>query len=300
MTLYYPSTFSSINDWCADNGVIVDEGRKRFAQYAILRAIASSRILSRILVFKGGNALDFVWQPNRSTTDLDFSADMTVEGAAWDITDFGSRVGKALDQSLRLVTRDLGVVFAIHSVKPERPGPDKTFITFNVSVGYALPDQGSLIKRMALGRPSSQVIPVEISMNESICADQRIDIWATNTLRVSTVEDIVAEKLRALLQQRIRNRTRRQDLLDVAALLKEQAAVDPSRVAEFLLRKCASRGVRVSRSAFRDPEVAERAASDYAALEMTTRRVFIPFDEALHSLLDFVDVLPIPEDPPLE
>lgn len=54
----------------------VNEGRVRFAQYAILRAIAYSDRLSRILVFKGGNALDFVWHPNRSTQDLDFSADM--------------------------------------------------------------------------------------------------------------------------------------------------------------------------------------------------------------------------------
>jgi predicted nucleotidyltransferase component of viral defense system len=60
----------------------MSEARRRFAQYAVLRAIASSARLSELLVFKGGNALDFVWSPNRSTSDLDFSADMRAEGAA--------------------------------------------------------------------------------------------------------------------------------------------------------------------------------------------------------------------------
>lgn len=298
MTINYPQTFSSINEWCSSNGIDVNEGRIRFAQYAILRAIASSRTLSRILVFKGGNALDFVWQPNRSTRDLDFSADMTVVGPNLNPINFGKSLENLLQASLGVATEELGVVLAIHNVRRNPPGPDRTFITFEISVGYALPDQVPLIRRMSLNRPSTQVIPVEISLNESICADDSIDVQATNHLRVSTIEDIVAEKLRALLQQPIRNRSRRQDLLDIAILLREQPSIDGSRVAEFLQRKSASRDVLVSRSAFRDPEIAQRAEVDYAALQRTTRRLFIPFEEALHSLLEFTNSLPIPDDPP--
>ena len=58
----------------------MSEARQRFAQYAVLRAVASPARLSELLVFKGGDALDFVWSPNRSTIDLDFSADMRAEG----------------------------------------------------------------------------------------------------------------------------------------------------------------------------------------------------------------------------
>ena len=60
--------------WAGERGVGMSEAPRRFAQYAVLRAIASSARLSELLVFKGGNALDFVWSPNRSTIDLDFSA----------------------------------------------------------------------------------------------------------------------------------------------------------------------------------------------------------------------------------
>jgi hypothetical protein len=52
----------------------VAEAKFRFAQYGILQAVAGSRTLSQVLAFKGGNALDFFWQPNRSTKDLDFSS----------------------------------------------------------------------------------------------------------------------------------------------------------------------------------------------------------------------------------
>lgn len=74
----YPSTFAMVRVWAGANRISVAEARKRFAQYAILSAIAGSRFLGSALVFKGGNALDFIWQPNRSTTDLDFSLDMTL------------------------------------------------------------------------------------------------------------------------------------------------------------------------------------------------------------------------------
>lgn len=298
MSLAFPTTFSDIRAWCSQSGVNVSEGRDRFAQYAILRAIASSRTLSRMLVFKGGNALDFVWHPNRSTRDLDFSADMSVVGSDWESGSFESSLKTPLEMSLRVVRDKLGVVSMIHNVKKQPPGPGKTFVTFELRVGYALPDQTALIASMSYGKPSTQVIPIEVSLNELICADKGIDIQAPHLLRVSTLEDIVAEKLRALLQQPIRNRGRRQDLLDVALLVQEHAGLDRSQIAEFLLRKSATRGVPVSRSAFHHPEVARRAKHDYDSLSKTTRRTFVPYEEALRTLLEFTDSLPLPLDAP--
>ncbi len=86
---------------------------------------------------------------------------------------------------------------------------------------YALPDQRPLKLRAARGEIIPQVIPVEFSLNEPICNDERVSIDAHRKIRVSTREDIVAEKLRALLQQSIRDRTRPQDLLDIAVIAQE-------------------------------------------------------------------------------
>ena len=69
---HYPTRFLDIDAWSRENGVSRDEASRRFIQYVVLAAFAQSRSLRESLVFKGGNALDFVWQPNRSTLDLDF------------------------------------------------------------------------------------------------------------------------------------------------------------------------------------------------------------------------------------
>jgi len=287
----YPVSFDSLQAWAAENKVPPSEVGVRFAQFAILRAIASSHALRTLLVFKGGNALDFVWQANRSTRDLDFSIDMTEESTNPPI----DTLRELLAPALRTSTQFLGVMLHVHRIEQQPPGPDKTFITYKIPIGYALPDETKLRARMEEGRPSTNVIPVDVSLNEPICADEYVSIDATHQLRVSTVEDIVAEKLRALLQPPIRNRTRRQDLLDIAVILRTQPDLDRRRVGRFLIEKAHARNVPVSRAAFCSPEVAERARQGYAELAGMTRVIFVPFDEAIQAVYALVDELDIPD-----
>jgi len=110
----------------------MSKARRRFAQYTVLRAIASSARLSKLLVFKGGNALDYVWSPNRSTIDLDFSADMRAEGAAaLDEARLEGMLSRTLDGS----GRESGVVLRVHSVRRQPPGEGKTFVTYPARIG---------------------------------------------------------------------------------------------------------------------------------------------------------------------
>ncbi len=287
----YPLSFEQIPAWAAEEQLSVAEARTRFAQYAILCAVAGSRMLAAMLVFKGGNALDFVWQPNRSTRDLDFSVDMATVTARLDAEHWRG----LFTPSLAVSSRDLGLVLQVQSVRQQPPGLEKTFATYEIRVGYALPDEASLLARLRQGQPSTRVIPVEISINEAIGDDEVVDLDTTHRLRVSTLEDIVAEKLRALLQQRIRGRTRRQDLLDVAVIVRATPSLNRDHVGRFLLAKAKTRAVQVSRTAFHEPELAIRALQDYDALRQTTRTTFIPAEEALAILHAFVDGLPIPE-----
>lgn len=294
MVSQYPASFDALRAWAAENNFSLAEARVRFAQHGVLRAIASSRTLSAALVFKGGNALDFIWEANRSTRDLDFSVDMAVLVALLSVDTLRALLAPALEAT----TRELGIALRIQRIAQQPPGAGKTFITYAVNVGYALPDDARLRQQLADGRPSPLVVPLEISLNEPICAAEPVAIGATHPLRVSTLEDIVAEKLRALLQQPIRNRTRRQDLLDVAVIARAHPELDRERVGRFLLEKARARSVPVSRAAFRAPNVAERARQDYAALRSTTRRVFLPFEEALADLDALVASLAIPDGVP--
>lgn len=128
------------------------EARQRFAQYGVLMAIARSRALRSIMVFKGGNALDFIWQANRSTRDLDFSVS-----------------GGELEPALRAVTRELGITFRVHKIIRQPAGPEKTFVTLIAKIGFALPDDQEVRKRLSSGGVSPHVIPVEVSLNEVVC-----------------------------------------------------------------------------------------------------------------------------------
>lgn len=293
MTDVYPRSLADLADWAEANGVTVAEARLRFAQYVALCGIASVPALRQSLVFKGGNALDFVWQPNRSTRDLDFSVDMAGTRFQPNIETIRTLLGRALT----IATPRFGVAFAINSVRQQPPGADKTFITYAARLGYALPDERQLLIRMANKQPSPHLLPIDISINEPIGDSTVFTIDEHyEPLRVSTLEDIVGEKLRALLQQPLRNRFRRQDLLDIAVVVRGHSELERDQVAAFLLAKADARDVPVSKAAFRHPEVARRARVDYAALEPTTRTIFIPFDQALTTLLAFVAKLPIPDE----
>lgn len=260
----------------------------------ILRAIASSRTLRELLVFKGGNALDFIWSPNRSTRDLDFSVDMAKLNTK-DLLE--TELESLLSRSLSRTGRELGVIAAVHSVRRQPPREDMTWATYTARVGYALLDDKWNRTRLEEGQPSTLVVPVEISINEAIGDDYSLELEGTEALRVSTPEDIVAEKLRAFLQQKkeLRNRRRPQDLLDIAHLSRSSKSLDIDKVSHFLLKKAAARDVPVSKAAFQDNELTERARYGYDSLRDTVRKDFILFDEALGLLYEFVEQLKIPE-----
>ncbi len=289
----YPLSFDSLPAWAREHNIAMTEARRRFAQYVMLRAIANSRALSDFLVFKGGNALDFMWQPNRSTLDLDFSTAQVVA----DLRNEAESLRTLFTGALNNVGPPFGVLCRVAKIEQRPPGQDKTFVTYLVRVAYALPDQGPLRRRMDTDRTyGPQLIDIEISINEPICADEPRDINGTHRLRVSTIEDIVAEKLRALLQQPIRDRARPQDLLDIAVVLRQGASLDRTHVTDFLLRKAEARHVPVSRAAFHHPEIMERAKRGYDELKGTTRVLFVPFDEARDLLYGLVDTLAILEE----
>lgn len=294
MTPTYPIDFGTHASWARENNLPVSEAKTRFAQYAVLCGITNSGVFGEGVVFKGGNALDFIWLPNRSTKDLDFSVDQ-------EISQFESNeeeIHRLLQNGLDRVGPRLNMVMRVHRVTQQPPGKDKTFVTFKATVMFALPDQLPLQLRLRNGEVVAQNIPVDVSINEPICRaiETMLEGPSALALRVSTLEDIVAEKLRALLQQPLRKRTRCQDLLDIAVILSAGIPLDRDQVARFLTIKSASRDVTVTRTSFHNPEIGIRAKHQYAELERTTRNTFIPFEEALAMLLAFVDELDIPEN----
>jgi predicted nucleotidyltransferase component of viral defense system len=283
----YPKIFGDVRAWSSSNGTTVEEGKRRFVQYGILCAVGTSRTLSSALAFKGGNALDFVWRANRSTFDLDFSS-YTNELKS-------EKRRKLFGDALLVVGRRFNVDYKVQAIEPKGIAAGKTFVKYAINIGYALEDEAALKRRLASGANSPRVIPVEISLNEPICDTKRFPEFGHHGLQVSSLEDIVAEKLRSLLQQPIRNRHRRQDLLDIAVVLRSEAFLDEKKVADYLLTKATARGVSVSRSAFDDPRVKDMASVGFDALRETTRVMFIEREEAWGLVKALVMTLDIPD-----
>lgn len=204
----------------------------------------------------------------------------------------GAQLANALQQS----NDGLGTLLRLQSIMKNPPRPDAKFPTFTARIGFALPDQQRQRDRLLAGEPSANVIPVEMTLNEIVCEWNMLTISDSEIeLNVSSINDIVAEKLRAILQQEARNKYRSQDILDIASICgADRLQLDASKVSEFLLRKSAARDIEVSRAAFHVPAIRERSASQYQDLQATTRYHFIPFDEAWSTAMGFVDTLDIP------
>jgi len=102
--------------------------------------------------------------------------------------------------------RESGVVLRVHSARSQPPGEGKTFVTYTARIGYALPDEGRNRTRLDADQPSSNVVPVEVSINDPIGADADV-VVGDRSLRVSTPDGIVVEKLRPFCSRKGRSAT---------------------------------------------------------------------------------------------
>lgn len=282
----YPTTVAEIETWRKAHAATSQEARRRFVQYLVLVAIGKGELSSRI-AFKGGNALRFVFNSPRSTLDLDFSA-------LAQIPDDEAGIRAQFDAALAGSRRRFGVRVRMQSIR-RRPAkrPESTWPTYELTIAYQLPGDRHFAEFDRAGLTISEVVKVELSLNEEVCETQGVP-FADGTLRVCSLEDIAAEKLRALLQQPVRNRTRSQDVFDIARAVRTDAdRLDLEKVSRFLITKASARGISATRSAF-DEDVRDRALADYGRIEHSTGAEFIPFAEAWGLVLGLVGRLDIP------
>lgn len=286
---FFPSSPDSIEEWCRQKKVPIHEGHKRFVEHAILACISANKKLSSGLIFKGGNALRFAYQSPRSTVDLDF----TVASNDLAIPDNRDDLRKLFNQSLRWAEQRYNIKAKCQSIN--RLPPAGTIPTYRVKIGYQFQNDPYFASFET--RNVSTVIPVEISFHDLVCEDTHYmpEQIPGKTIRICTLEDIVAEKLRALLQQPIRNRYRWQDVYDLARVCREfQGNIDFEKISTFFYEKCKIRDIIPRQSSF-DEKVREMAAFDYEKrLKEQAKEKYIPFDEAWMLVETIIDKLDLP------
>lgn len=253
----------------------VEAARSNPAQYRdrqvteiVLAAIGLAPNLSTNLVLKGGAVMALAFKSNRVTADVDFTSIAEPAGFADKIAD---DLNAILPQTaIRLGHPDL--LCRVQTVK-KMPKPlnfeEFDFPALLIRIGSAERGTGEET-RLEAGR-AIRVLDIEISFRDQVYAFQELNLTGPGVaVRAFTLHEIIAEKLRALLQQPIRNRNRRQDVYDIAYLIEtnELSAEDGRRILETLIEKCRTRGIEATPESMDDPEVRRRAEVDWNTLAL--------------------------------
>ncbi|MFD2578262.1 nucleotidyl transferase AbiEii/AbiGii toxin family protein [Novosphingobium colocasiae] len=259
----------------------------------VLAAIGLSPSLSQSLVLKGGTLMALAFGSRRVTGDVDFSATVPPDG-------FDDLLRDELDAKLHAAAIKLGyldLVCRVQGVK-RRPHSDlfenAEFPALELRVGSA--ERGSKQEAALAEGKASRILFVEVSFRDQVYAFQELNLGEADiAVRAFTLGELIAEKkLRALLQQPIRNRNRRQDVYDIALLIDENPLGDALRVKIFgdVDRKSADRAGSSPRArSIDDPEVARRAQRDWETLRLEVSDL-PPFEERFAAVREFYRSLP--------
>lgn len=267
-----------VREWVESSRANPTLYRDRQVTEIILASIGLAPTLSKTLVLKGGTAMALAFKSNRVTGDVDFTS--TIEPAA-----LMEKLTTELNAALPRTAIQLGYPTLLCRVQSVKKMPraqnfeDHEFPALRVKIGSALRGTNEEA-RLAEGK-AARVVDVEISFRDQVYAYQELNLnGAGVAVRAFTIHELIAEKFRALLQQPLRNRNRRQDVYDIAFLIEnhDMEEADRSIILATLHEKCHSRGIEARQSSMDDPDIRQRAEAEWKTLALEVGDL-PPFDE---------------------
>jgi predicted nucleotidyltransferase component of viral defense system len=274
-----------------DNPVLY---RDRRVTEIVLTAIGLAPTLKDTLVLKGGTLMALAFDSRRLTADVDFTALLGPAG-------FEEPLVEELNELLPKAAIQLGhldLICRVQSLK-KMPRPQKfadhDFPALLVRIGSAL--RGSPEEKRLDAGQATRVLDVEISFKDQVYTAQSLKLSdAGVAVCAFTLHELIAEKFRALLQQPIRNRYRRQDVYDIAYLIDAHPmeAGDLKVIYDTLIEKCATRDIHPNRLSLEDDEVVRRAEADWDTLGLEVADL-PAFAERFALVADLYRSLPWPD-----
>jgi predicted nucleotidyltransferase component of viral defense system len=261
----------------------------------VFKAISLSEELRENLILKGGNALKYVYKSPRASQDLDFTTQAGISKQKSDyLHELLDQFCLELQKNLDLVLpKSIFVSLVVQSRKvlpPKKESP--TFPAFEIKVGYSRVEQRTL--------PFNDIVKLEVTLNDKICEEVTYQVDGKD-IKVGSLNDIIAEKLRALIQQITRNRSRPNDVFDIWFFHKNLGhLLDIDKISEFLLKKSEDKDVKklVVKSTFqKNSELYKRASDEFDRVKnrVNSNIEFPTYDEAFDELLKIVAKLKIPD-----
>lgn len=265
--------------------------RDRQVTEIVLTAIGLAPSLHANLVLKGGAAMALAFKSIRVTGDVDFTS--MVEPA-----DLAEKLTPELNNLLPRTAIKLGYLDLLCQVQSVKKMPraenfeDHDFPALRVRIGSAKRGTSEAAK-LAEGK-ASRVLDVEISFRDHVYTFQELNLKGAGVaVRAFTIHELVAEKLRALLQQPVRKRNRRQDVYDIAFLIDGHDFDDDDKtiILATLIEKCRSRDIDARQDSMDNPEIKQRAQADWDTLALEIGDL-PPFDERFALMRDLYTSLP--------
>lgn len=131
---------------------------------------------------------------------------------------------------------------------------------------------------------SPRVVQIDYSFNEAVFEVELLELDGGATIRSYSLHNVLAEKMRSLLQQPIRKRNRRQDVYDICLLLESAQAPSADELAHvhaMLVESCRSRGIEPTAGSMSNDVVVEMARKGYADLQADVDGALPDFDDAV-------------------
>jgi predicted nucleotidyltransferase component of viral defense system len=265
-----------------------DQREFREAVHVILSAITHDPELRGSMVMKGGILMGIRYHSPRFTSDIDFSSKSPLSELD------PETIRKKLDSGMAVASTrfDYDLDCRVQSCKVNPPNrPEASFPSIELRIGHAY--KGTAKHQRLMQGQSPSVVSIDLSLNELILEVENLNIDGGDGLRAYSLNDLVAEKIRSLLQQVVRNRFRRQDVYDLNLLLaQERERMDLPAILECLRNKASSRGIDVGVDSLDHPEIRERAKEEYHTLADEVEGSLPDFDAAYENLIRFYKSLP--------
>lgn len=263
----------------------------RQAVHTILYSISSTRDLQEIMVMKGGILLALSYESTRFTRDIDFSSEIMLH--EFDAGAFFSDFDAALVEAVDKLGYDINCL--VQGWKQNPPSEDATFPTIQIRVGYANRSDQRMHRRL-LRKEAQHVVKVDFSLNEPRGDPELFEIEEGKSVQIYSFHDLVGEKYRALLQQEVRNRKRKQDVYDLHLLIGSRDAssdeATKSKILHSLREKAAARDLVVHQNSMRNPEIIRRSRQEYSLLKREIEGTLPEFDESYKIVKSYYECLP--------
>ncbi|WP_417552581.1 nucleotidyl transferase AbiEii/AbiGii toxin family protein [Marinomonas fungiae] len=282
-----------IEEWVEQASSQEKEFRK--VVHILIKAISLSDYLKPLMVMKGGMLLGLRYKSSRFTKDIDFSTEKKFQ-------DFDEETFKEeLNASLQEADEELnyGIDCRIQKLKHQpRIKKDeedrRTTPSLVVTIGYA--SRNSNEHKKLLANQSPKTVKIDYSFNEYIPHPEELKIEGEG-FSVYGIIDLISEKIRSVLQQVVRNRSRRQDIYDLNFLINESNNFTDEEkliILNTLIEKSKDRlqPNQINKDALDNEEIYQRSKSEYNSLENEIEGELPDFDESFNKVKCFYKSLP--------